>query len=340
MPKRDHGFTLSETLIAMALTIIIVGAAVNAFNSSMRLADTARIVSEMNQSLQAGMSLMVRDMIQTGTNVPRSGIPIPNGMGALPVQRPGPLNGAGGPLTFPAAWEVIPSVIPGGGLGPVINGLPTDIITLIYADPTLPLNQFPLAGIAADGSNMTVNNATNIGGADGIRAGDIIMFSNALGNAIQMVSGVNNQVVAFAAGDPMGLNQRNAAGGSVMDLQSAPGVFPPTTATRMLLVSYYIDTQTDPNLPRLVRQIGLGPQLAIAMGLENIQVTFDLVDGVGNPTNVENPAAPNSPHQIRKINLFVSARSLDQNANTHQFMRNSMATQIGLRSLSYTDRYR
>ena len=337
MHKHDHGFTLSETLIAMALTLVIVGASVNAFNSSMRLADTARIVSEMNQNLQAGVSLMVRDMIQTGTAVPRGGIGIPGGLGALPVNRPGP--GAG--LTFPAAWDVLPAVIPGGGLGPVLNGVQTDAISLLYADPTIALNQWPLVAISATGSTMTVDNRTTVTGPDGIKVGDIILFQNALGTTIQMVTGVNGtQTISFAGADPMNLNQPAAERGNVIDLQSAPGVYPPTTATRLLLVSYYVDVVTDPAVPRLVRQVGMGQRLAIAMGVENLQITFDLVDGLLNPANVETPVAPNSPHQIRKINLFASARSIDRNANSHNFMRNSMATQVGLRSLSYTDRYR
>jgi hypothetical protein len=339
MHKHEQGFTLSETLIAMALTLVVIGAAVNAFNSSMRLADTSRIVSEMNQNLQAGMSLVVRDMIQTGTSVPRGGVSIPGGLASFPVNRPGPVNGLG-PWVFPNTWEVLPAVIPGGGLGPLLNGVRTDVISLMYADPTIQLNQFPLAAIAADGSNATVNAATNLGGPDGIRPGDIILFMNGLGNTIQMVTGVNAQVMTFAFGDPMSLNQPAAERGSITDLQSAPGVYPPTTAVRVLMISYYIDNMTDPALPRLVRRVNLGPELAIAMGLENIQITFDLVDGVLNPSNIETPVDPNSPHQIRKINLFLSARSLERNPNSRDWMRNSMATQVGLRSLSYTDRYR
>jgi hypothetical protein len=339
MRKHDTGFTLSETLIAMALTLVVISAAVNAFNSSMRLADTSRIVSEMNQNLQAGMSLVVRDMIQTGTSVPRGGISIPGGLNSVPVNRPGPANGLG-PWVFPAAWEVLPAVIPGGGIGPLLNGVRTDVISLMYADPTIALNQFPLAAIAADGTNATVNAGTNLGGPDGIRDGDIILFMNGMGNTIQMVTGVNNQVITFADGDPMRLNQRAAERGSIMDLQTAPGVYPPTTAVRLLMISYYIDNITDPTLPRLVRRVNMGPELAIAMGLENIQITFDLVDGVLNPSNIETPVDPNSPHQIRKINMFLSARSLERNPNSRDFMRNSMATQVGLRSLSYTDRYR
>ncbi len=339
MRKNDHGFTLTETLIAMGLTLIVIASAVNAFNSSMRLADTSRIVSEMNQNLQAGMSLVVRDMIQTGTSIPRTGISIPGGLNSVPVNRAGPINGIG-PWVFPAAWEVLPAVVPGGGLGPLLNGVRTDVISLFYADPTITLNQFPLTNISADGINVTVNAGTNLGGPDGIRAGDIILFANGLGNTIQMVTGLNGQIITFADNDPMRLNQRAAERGSITDLQSTPGVYPPTTATRLLMISYYIDNTTDPNLPRLVRRVNMGPELAIAMGLENIQITFDLVDGVLNPANVETPVAPNSPHQIRKINLFLSARSLELNPNSRQFMRNSMATQVGLRSLSYTDRYR
>jgi hypothetical protein len=196
-------------------------------------------------------------------------------------------------------------------------------------------------GIAADGSNMTVDIRTTVTGADGIKVGDIILFSNALGNCIQMVRAVNGtQTITFGGGDPMSLNQPGAAGGNIIDLQSSPGVYPPTIATRMLLISYYIDDVTDPALPRLVRQVGMGPRLAIAMGVENLQLTFDLVDGLLNPTNIETPVAPNSAHQIRKINLYTAARSLDRNGNSHDFMRNSTATQIGLRSLSYTDRYK
>jgi hypothetical protein len=289
--------------------------------------------------VQVGMSLVVRDMIQTGTSIPRGGVSIPGGVGSVPVQRPGPANGVG-PWLFPATWEVLPAVMPGNSLGPALIGVQTDVITLMYADPTIQLNQFPLDALSADGSIATVNAGTNIGGPDGIRIGDIILYMNGMGNTIQMVTAVAGQVITCAPGDVMNLNQPGAERGSITDLQSTPGVYPPTTAVRVQMVSYYVDTVTDPAMPRLVRRVGLGPELAIAMGIENIQVTFDLVDGVTNPTNVVDPVAPNSPHQIRKINFFLAARSLERNAYSLDFMRTTMATQVGLRSLSYTDRYR
>jgi hypothetical protein len=333
----DAGFTVAEALIATVLTMIVVGSALGTFTTSVALGDTARLISSTNQGMQAAMSLMVRDFLQAGQGVPRGGIPVPTGNGAVAIVRPSP---AGAGLTYPAAWVALPAVEPGGSLGPTVLGVTTDLVNLFYQDPNLALGQYPLVAIAADGSTATVDPRTNIGGADGLAVGDIILFNNALGTAAQAVTAINGQLVTFAAGDPMGLNQRNAPQGTLMQLTSGPGAFPPTTATRLVLVSYYIDVTTDPNVPRLVRQVNLGQRLAIALGVENLQFTYDLVDGTTNPSNVETPPAANSANQIRKANLFIAARSLELSLPTGQFVRNSMAAGVGLRSLSFVDRYR
>jgi hypothetical protein len=169
--------------------------------------------------------------------------------------------------------------------------------------------------------------------------GDVILFSGAAGNAMQTVTNVAQQTVTFAAGDALQLNQRDAATGSIMALRTGPS-FPPITATRVWLVSYYIDAVTDPAWPRLVRQVNAGAQPAVALGVENLQFSFDLVDGLNNPANRKTPPAGNSANQIRKINTFLSGRSQDLDTTTHAFFRNSMASQVSLRSLSFVDRYR
>jgi Tfp pilus assembly protein PilW len=339
MRNHDSGFTLGEVVVSMFLTLVVMGAAFTGFNSSMRLAETSRIVSETNQGLQVTMSLMVRDLIQAGQGIPLGGIPLPSGAGATPVVRPGP---PGAVLTFNPAWTALPAVTTGSALGPAVVGVgvATDIVTVLYADRTLFLSQFPLTAIAADGSTMTVNAGTNIGGADGIKAGDLILFSNANGNALQTVTGGNGgQTVFFANGDAFDLNARTAAQGTILNLGAA-GVFPPTTATRITMVSYYLDATTDPTVPRLVKQINMGPRLAIGLGAENLQLTYDLVDGVTNPANVPEPPVGTSHNQIRKANLFISARSLEASPHTRAFVRNSLATDVGFRSLSFVDRFR
>jgi Tfp pilus assembly protein PilW len=334
---RDAGFTLGEALIAVTLTLMIVTAAIETLTRTITLTGTSRTMSETNHGLQAAMSLMVRDIMQTGQGIPMGGIPLPNGAGAVAVLRPGP----SAILTFGAGTSTVSALVPGDTLGPNILGNSTDIITVLYADRTLNLSQNPLTAIAADGTTMTVNAATPVTGVGGIQAGDLILFSNAQGNALQMVTTTpTSQVVQFADLDPMQLNQRTVPEGTLINLQESPGVYPPTTATRIMMVSYYIDTVTDPAMPRLVRRVNLGARLAIALGIENVQITYDLVDGVTNPTNVPTPGVANSANQIRKANLTLSARSQDVNPQTNQFFRNQMTTEVGLRSLSFVDRYR
>jgi len=334
--QTDAGFSLVETIISTALTIAVVAAGLGAFVAGMDVTDTSRIISETNQSLQAAESLMVRDFIQIGQGIPRGGIPIPTGANSVPVPRPAETAG----MTFPVAWTTMPAIAPGPSNGPIVLGVSTDIVTMLYADPTLQLNQFQLDAIAADGSTMTVNAGTPITTPDGLKVGDVILFSNAMGNAMQMVTATNNnQTVNFDLNDAMGLNQRNAAQGTILNIQ-AGGVFPPTTATRVLMISYYIDRVADPALPRLMRRVNGGQARAIALGVENLQFSYDFVDSVGNPTNQEGIPVANSANQIRKVNLFMSARSMDINNHTGTFYRNSVATQIGLRSLSFMDRYR
>lgn len=338
MPKNDAGFTIAEALVATALTSIVIGSALGAFNDGMSLADTTRIVSETNQSMQAAMSLMVRDFIQVGQGIPTGGIPIPTGPGATAILRPGPPGAA---LTFPGAWTTLPAVSPGSNLGPMVLGVQTDAVTLLYADPTLVINTWPLVGVAGDASSMTVDARTPITGADALRPGDLILFNNANGTAMQMITRVDGtQTVFFDPADALALNQPAAAQGTLISIQSAPGAYPPTTATRISMISYYVDVVTDPALPRLVRQLNGGARLAMALGVENLQISYDLVDGTVNPTNVPEPPPANSPNQIRKANLFLSARSLDLAPRTRQFVRNSMATVVGLRSLSFVDRYK
>jgi prepilin-type N-terminal cleavage/methylation domain-containing protein len=333
----ESGFTLAEMLIAMMLTLIVLSAAIETLTRTMSMTGTARLISETNHGLQAGTSLMVRDIMQTGQGIPLGGIPLPSGVGADPVYRPGPDG-----LTFDSGAETVPAISPGNELGPTLLGVATDVVTVLYADRTLALDSKPLVTIAADGTTMTVDNAVPVTGSNGLKAGDLILFTNPNGNALQMVTTTpTSQVVEFQDNDPMRMNQRSAPLGTLLNLKDPDtGAFPQTTALRVFMISYFVDLPDGSDLPRLVRRVNMGDKLAIAMGVENLQVTYDFVDGTTNPTNVEDVPSGNSPNQIRKVNLFVAARSQDVDPQTHEYFRNSMATQVGLRSLSFVDRYR
>ena len=334
--RRDAGFTIGEALIGIVLTLVVISGAIETLTTAVNLVGTSRVISETNHGLQAAMSLLTRDLMQTGEGIPTGGIPVPAGGGAQRVLRPGP--GEALTLQFPAS-ATMPALSPGQGLGPTLLGITTDLITVLYVDRTLTMAD--TTAIAADGSTMTVPAATPVTNVGGLQAGDLILFTNSYGSALQMVTTTpTTQTVAFATNDAMRINQRSAPQGTILQLQNADDTFPLTQISRVLMITYYVDRLTDPELPRLVRRVNAGDELAIAMGVENLQFTFDLVDGSTNPTNVPEPTGANSANQLRKVNVFLSARSQDLNPRTDQFFRNSLTTQVGLRSLSFVDRYK
>jgi len=331
--KREQGFSILEMLISTMLFLVVLAAILSSLNDALGLNEKTNQIADLEQNLRAGANFVVQDFIQAGWGIPTGGIFIPSGGGATPVIRPGPPG-----MNYTFGSVTIYAVNPGAGLGPAGNGRATDIVNILYADNLLPLNQTWLDSISHDGSPVMVNPGTPISGVRyAITAGDLIYFNNALGSAIQYVTGVNGQTISFDQGDPLNLNQPNRQG-SITSLRSG-GSYPPTTATRVWLVTYYLDTTTDPQTPRLIRRINNRPGQVVGLVLEDLQLSYDLVDGVTNPANVKDPVAPYSPNQIRKVNLFISGRSSAQIRNTNQFLRHSLTTQISLRSLAFVNRY-
>lgn len=336
----ERGFGLAELLVSTALMLVVLAGAFKAFDDARRASDAGNMLADGNQNLRMAVVLMTRDAIQTGRELPNGGIPIPRGGGAAPIARPGP---PGTNLTFPATWTVLPSICPGPDAGPLLNGVRTDIVTVLFADATLPLNEYPLTSIASDGSRATVDARTSL--ADprtGLRPGDLILFTNSVGNAIQTVTSVSSQIINFAAGDTndaFRFNQRTATSGTILQIRSGTS-FPTTSATRVTMVSYYVDAVTAPGQVRLMRREGFGTARLVGAGIENLQATYDIVDGTVNPTNQVDAVAPYSPSQIRKVNLFLARRSDQRSAQTGRPVRMSIATQVSLRSMSFQDRYR
>src|SRR5207302_1231261 len=144
---------------------------------------------------------------------------------------------------------VLPAVEPGNGLGPAVtspdgtSSPATDIITILYADNTLALDQRPITGptcptgaILADGSQIDFGSSPGCVtlGAAGIpvNPGDLLMLYNAHNpnGILQTVSSVAGQIVKFDAGDAFNLNGRTTTetSGTILSLQH-PGA---TTKTR------------------------------------------------------------------------------------------------------------
>jgi type II secretory pathway pseudopilin PulG len=381
-----------ELLVTMAITTIILGATMVAMTDAIKATESATMVTDLNNGLRTAMDLMVRDMLQAGQGLPSArAILVPNGSGSEPIQLPGPVGSSydlDGPSFCPVRTddatpdnlcEDVTAVVPGPGRGPeVVEGRPTDMVTMLMADSAF--ESIPLRAFASDGRSITVattaqhpagrdslNDTPDVQG-DNIRAGDLIMLTKGASSALVQVSSVAGQVINFALSDSLRLNQSAAADGTSGELRNmapvdtlvAPAQVVNTLATRIWMISYYLDVTTDPRRPRLVRRVNNGDWqdfdnslgTTVAFDIEDLQITYDLSDPAITPfpTNVRmddddlagtGACAPNRcyPNQIRKINILLAARSRLPRRGTDQFFRNRLVTQVSLRSLAFVDRY-
>jgi prepilin-type N-terminal cleavage/methylation domain-containing protein len=378
MKKNQAGFTLIEMMITMGLTLVIMASTLAAMNNAIRASEVATLTTNMNQGLRTAMDIMVRDMLQVGQGLPSGRtIDIPNGTGGTAVKLPG------APATtrsLPTSASEMPAILVGPGLGPTVNGIATDVITMVQADGAFlsTISDYDVNLTSLTASSMVVDPLVDIsnGGADDLHVGDLIMLQKLTSTTLVQITtaptpsstGTAAQTVSFAVNDSLNLNQTAAANGTLtrhvatapLEVVNAAG-FVPSTATRIRLISYYIDAVTDPTRPRLARRINNGDPTtynnnlgtAVAFDVENLQITYDLVDGVTNPSGIKMNAAdlagtaggacaplPCSANQIRKINVALTGRSRTPMRQTRQYFRNTLTTQISLRSMSFMDRYK
>jgi prepilin-type N-terminal cleavage/methylation domain-containing protein len=384
--KRIAGFTLIEMMIAMAVTLILLYAAVMTFRDATNSNQVVTQAADMTENFRAGLNAIELDLQQAGTGIPVGGINIPytsNGSTTSPCSTTLPINRPrlGGMTTFPPCNSTLPAVEPGNMLGPAITapdataGTPTnpgsitDEITMLIADNTLgmdgrPVNQpatasppnpgCPGGSLRLVGTTLTVtfdSTCVNLNPASSgitVQPGDLVMFSNTLGNALLTVTGVAGQVLTFSAGDGFALNGRTETSGTIQQLESGgascgggPACFPPTLATRIWMITYYLDNVTSPPFVRLIRQVNMNPPSPVGETLENLQFTYNFVDGVTNPSNQVTVPVGNSESQIRSVNVYLAARSgYEVHAgNQTLFARTNLQTQVSLRSLAYVNRY-
>lgn len=326
-----RGFSLTELLVSLALTLTVLGGAYTALREASEATRAATTSSEVNQNLRVAMNTFIRDLIQAGEGDfgLRTGISIPSGDGVDAIVRPGP---AGSNWTFPANYTVLPAISPANGIGATVNGMATDVVTILSEDRRLDFSgvipQIPASGASMNFPNDFVMDDASVG----IKEGDLIRFSN---GAMQEVTNVAGHTIHFQEAAGSRLNQRTAPQGSVMALKGVEPNFPDLPVTRIQMITYYIRVAN--GTPQLVRRVNYGPERVVAIGIENLQLTWDLVDGVNNPINQED-FDDEAEGQIRKANVYMSAGSRQPGPNT-QPLRTALTTQVSLRSMAFVSRY-
>lgn len=375
----ESGFTLIELLITAGLMLVVMAGASQVMTSALRSESAAKQMLDMNSHLRATMDLMQRDMLQVGQGLPVGRrIGIPNGTGAQPLNRPGPgvADECPGVAFFPTDSELA-AVTVGAGLGPSMNGDCTDVITILAADNLF--GPVPIASIASNGQSLVIHNSVDISDSpdvrnDNLQPGDLLMLTKGSSSVLMQVTEVEGQVVTFGTGaedDPIGLNQFDTtltmlgtinqikaqapADPNVPQIVAGQQVRRTTEATRIRMITYYVDNVTDPQTPRLSRVVGGAQPNAVGLGVQALRFTYDIADGADNPASVRMTDAdmdgsgacdPNacSVNQIRKVNILLSMRAGNEvsgNSLEHgRQSQNTLYTQVSLRSLAFVDRYR
>jgi len=370
----EAGFSLMELLAATSLGLVVIGTAMTTFKDAMGMTNIATNLADASQNLRGGINLLIRDLSEAGRGIPTGGIPIPSGDGAGPINRPSPIGNA---YTFDNVnATTLTAVVTGAGKGPTIDNRPTDMVTILSVDPILDtalngalslepsVSQNSVAKLSADGSSLSVTTAqqTWIAGnpSDGrpaIGKGDLLMFMDPSGNAaIQTVTRVDPTNVYFDANtdDTFSFNQRNATAGTITQLLPQLTCAPPpcpcscstVTVQRVNMYTYYVDPgPAGANTPRLMRQYNNGTPQALAGVVEDLELSWDIVDGSVNPTAARDlPLSLNgvtySANQVRKANVHIGVRSETMSLRTKDYLRTHTSTVVSLRNLAFVDRYK
>jgi prepilin-type N-terminal cleavage/methylation domain-containing protein len=369
--KREGGFSLLEMVVAMALGTIVLGAAVSIYIQGVNATWTVSQRAELQQDFRAASNLLTNDLSLAGAGL---------GQGAsiqLPTSATLPLYGcaqttgtcyinSGAGETYPVQGTTpyLYGLLPGYQEGPTVNTMATDIVTVVYTDPTFALDcytasvtnsttvTFTLPGTLSCTlpTNISTPQAVNDAGV-GLTAGDLVWFTFGTSNVVAEVTtaATSGGVVVFASGDKLNMNQASSAARSLASKTTGTT----GTAERILVITYYLDSSVTPT--RLMRQVSGHTPMPVAENVVYLNFTYDLFNtttttaavGCPNPGAIT-PACANGsssglfPNQITKINIMHM--DMDSSVNGSGFAqkgysRMDLQTSVSARNLTYVNNY-
>lgn len=335
--SRERGFSLVELMIAMAITLVVIGAALKAFKTMTDSGFAASQLYEVTQDVQAGLNLIRRDLQKSGT-IPEFGIRLTNSANwnnNVCLSDTGGVVDCGSPLAAtlipagvlatgytantsrPGMLEsdiVFDSVTPG-----MVDG--TDIISILYYDDFARGIAAVLAGsgvnrITQDDTDPRLNDpdagkrqqniALNRERLLSILPGDFVFVeNNNTGDAfLQHVTGDRPTAGSLfvnigITNDPLGFNQNLGSPGD------------PLTVTLMRRVTYYQASETVNNTTTtwLMRQVNARPATRLIHGLGTFALSYDIITsgttGLFREKVRGDALSPRQVLDIRRVNVSI-----------------------------------
>jgi hypothetical protein len=371
--KREWGFSLVEMVVATALGTTVLGAAVSIYIQGVNATWTVTQRAEMQQDFRAASNILKNDLSLAGAGLTQ-GAAI-----ALPTSSTVPrygcdqtlacyINGASVNYPLNGGTPFLYGLLPGYGLGPTVNTMSTDIVTVIYTDPIFALNCYTATltnattvTFALPGTltctlpiNLATPQAVNDAGV-GLTAGDLILFTFGSTQIVAEVTNVSSDTVTFASGDILKMNQATTAPNSLAYTYTKSGSVT-GTGQRILVITYYLDTTVTPS--RMMRQISGHSPMPVAENIVYLNFTYDLFNTTTNTpalsqcspgaasTAVSCNPSPGSvgmlPNQITKIN--IAHMDIDSTVKSgmyggNGYQRMDLQTSVSARNLTYVNNY-
>jgi hypothetical protein len=331
-------------MISSSLTMIILAATFTLMNSLFLANTSMQQVMGTQQNLRVAMNAITRDVTMAGTGLPDSGIPIPNGTGSALIARPGVgvTCGASTVGCLPTPNNVVPILAPGDAVGSTVENKATDVLTVAMVDQTSPT--WAITSISTAGTVVNFSQNVRDAGTTQLFAKDLLLFNNANGSAFGCVTTIvatTSGQVQFMASDALGINQPAAQFGTMTTSLRNPGsnpvTYPPTTATRIMLITYFVDNSNASN-PRLMRSVNASTPQVMVEGIENLQFAFDLFDYTLN-TDTSNVATTTNPNQIRSVRIALNGHSPDKLKRTGDYFHFGLVSKINVRNATFRNRY-
>jgi hypothetical protein len=343
MMKHEHaGFSLVEFAIASLVTLTVLTAAFSVVNMVFTANDAMTEIMATQQNVRVAMNTIARDITMAGTGLPSGTVVLPNGTDSAAIIRPGMAAFSSPDRDIEAPGNVIPIVSPGDEDGPTIGGVDTDALTIFSIDQESPQWTVDNIDILTDRYEITFTADVSTGAMQ-LFPGDLLLFNNANGSVLACVSDIDSETVElahFRNTDAMAINQPEAQFGNIASLAltgTSPPEFPPTTATRVNIINYFISA-ANADHPRLMRAVNSQAAQAIAEDIENLQFMFDLFD-FETSASTSSQATTATPNQIRAVHIAINGRSPKLLRHDSEFYRFSLVSKINVRNSTFRNRY-
>jgi len=378
LTKRERGFSLLEMTVALALGGIVLAGAVQIYIQGVQATWATDQRAELQQDFRAASNVLTKDLSLAGAGLGNTAaIALPSNV--TPVygcDQSGTCYIKGASVKYPlqGATAYLYGLLPGYNDGPTLTGSsgPTDVTTVVYTDSNFYLDCYTAAITSTTTVTFTLPgstspNCTAPGGnagaqavnnsASGLTAGDLVLFTFGLNTVVAEVTTAptGTGLTTFASTDVLKMNQAAAVANSLASMYVAPSGSVTGYATRLFVITYYIDNST--STTRLMQQVSGHTPVPVAENVVFMKFTYDLFNDAtdspaiacsnpgGSPDGclVSGASAGLLPNQITKINIQNMA--MDSTLMGSQFglgngyQRMDLQTSVCARNLTYVNNY-